>query len=125
MCSKVFVLSALILNKNRLILSLFESYYIQCIVDNECLIFHDSSSLLLLMYVHVSHWYFVPLKVGGVGILLYPGKKQIIRRPVQYLIYTLVKYLLMQLIIIPGLDNFIGKSVHCLRQVRAPSCTSN
>ena len=59
------------------------------------------------------------------GTLLYPGKKQIIRRSVQYLIYTLVKYLLMQLIIIPGLDSLIGRSVHCLRQLSAPACTSN
>ena len=48
-----------------------------------------------------------------------------IRRSVQYLIYTLVKYLLIQLIIIPGLEHFIGLSIRCLRQVGAPACTSN
>ena len=48
-----------------------------------------------------------------------------IRRSVQYLIYTLMKYLLIQLIIIPGPENFIGLSIHCLRQVGAPACTSN
>ena len=48
-----------------------------------------------------------------------------IRRSVQYLIYTLMKYLLIHLIIIPGPENFIGLSIHCLRQVGAPACTSN
>ena len=42
-----------------------------------------------------------------------------IRRSVKYLIYTLVKYLLIQLIIIPRLEHFIGLSIHCLTQVGA------
>ena len=54
MCSKVFVLLVLILNKNRLLFSLFKSYYINCIMDIACLIFQDSSSLLPLLSVHVS-----------------------------------------------------------------------
>ena len=48
-----------------------------------------------------------------------------IRRSVQYLIYTLVNCLLIQLIIIPGLGHFIGIRINCLRQVGAPTCTSN
>ena len=62
MCSKNFVSAMLIMNKNRLLFSLFESYYFQCIVDSACLIFHDYSSLILLLYVHVSHWDFFPLQ---------------------------------------------------------------
>ena len=62
MCSKVFVLSVLILNKNILLFSLFEIYYLWCIVDSAYLIFHDYSSLLLIMSVHVSHWDFFPLQ---------------------------------------------------------------
>ena len=46
-------------------------------------------------------------------------------RSVQYLIYTLVKYVLMQLIIIPGLDHLIGRSFNCLIQVWSPACNSN
>ena len=61
MCSKVFVLLVLILNKNRLLFSLFERYYLLCTVDNACLIFQDSSSMLLLIYVNVNHWYLPPL----------------------------------------------------------------
>ena len=68
---------------------------------------------------------FFSLAMNFFGGLLYPGKKQIIRRSVQYLIDTLVKYLLLQLIIITRLEHFIGRSVHCLRQVGYPVCTSN
>ena len=52
-------------------------------------------------------------------------KKQMIRRSVQYLIYTMVKYLMMQFIIITGMQKFIRQRIHCLRQVGDPSCTSN
>ena len=48
-----------------------------------------------------------------------------IRRSVQYLIYTLVNYLLVQLIIISGLEHLIGLSVNCLRQFGSPACNSN
>ena len=118
-------LSALILNKNILLFSLFERYYLHYIENIVCLIFHDSSSLLLLLYVNVIHWGFPPPRGGTFGILIYTGKKQIIRLSFQYLIYALMKYLLMQLIIIPGLDHFIGQIIHCLIQVVAPACTSN
>ena len=47
------------------------------------------------------------------------------RQSVQYLIYTLVKYIMIQLIIITGLEHFIERRIHCLRQVGSPACTSN
>ena len=118
-------LSALILNKNRLLLSLFKSYYLQYIENSVCLLFHYSSSLILILYAHVSYYNFLPLQGSDVGILLFIGNQQMIRQSVQYLIYTLVKYLLIQLIIIPRLEHFIGISINCLRQVGAPACTSN
>ena len=117
--------SALILNKNRLLFLLFESYYLQYIENSVCLLFHYSSNLFLLLYVHVIHWYFFPLWGGDVGILLYTGNRQMIRRLVQYIIHTLVKYLLVLLIIIPRLDHLIGQSIHCLIKVGSPTCTSN
>ena len=66
-----------------------------------------------------------PPREVAVGVILYPGKKEMIRRSVHYLIYTLAKYLLMQLIIIPGMEHLNGRSIHCLLKVRAPACILN
>ena len=68
---------------------------------------------------------FSPPQRGDVGILLYIVNKQNIRQSFQYLIYTLVNYLLIQLIIISGLEHFIGRIINCLRQVGAHACNSN
>ena len=52
-------------------------------------------------------------------------RRKMIRRSVHYIVYTFVKYLIMRLVIVPGLEHLIGWRIHCLRQVRAPACTSN
>ena len=66
----------MILNKNRLLFSLFEIYYLQYIENSVCLIFHDYSSLLLFLSMNVIHWGFSPPQGGAVGILLYTGAEE-------------------------------------------------